>query len=289
MLISMTTKGTHERHGFTIVEILVTIGVLGTLLAILLPTLSTIRESSGETRCAGNLRELAAATIAYMSVYDNCLPQVAVDVSFGGGDPSGPGNSPGGGSAKQIIGALFAGKRGELPMFGINEYGVNDRPLNAYIASGRKQIDDTDTSDYNDPVMTVCECPLDRGQKPGAHSYIPYAESLHTLLGCSYTLNDHTLDGDLECTLVPRQSGGKPGGRMPLVDNPSKVWMLGDHPIYNYQEGGDRGQRWHYKNVRCNLAFVDGHVGSGIDIPKGIENTTQHYTFLPQIDWECGD
>jgi prepilin-type N-terminal cleavage/methylation domain-containing protein/prepilin-type processing-associated H-X9-DG protein len=285
----MSTRHPTSRHGFTIVEIMVTVGIVGALLAILLPTLGTIRESSGETKCGSNLRQLSSATIAYLSTWDNNLPQVAVPVSFPP-DPGNPGSGPPPGASLQIMGALFAGKRGELPMFGINEYGINSRPLNPYLTGGKKQIEDNESAEMIDEYIPVCECPLDRGQKPNPHgSFIPQAESLHRLLGCSYTLNDHSLDGDAECTLVPRASGGKPGGRMPLVDDPSKTWMLGDHPIYNYQENGDRGQRWHFGDVRVNLAFVDGHIGMGIDIVKGARNTTQHYTFLPQHDWECGD
>ena len=281
------TNLTRRNRGFTITEIMVTIGVMGALVAILLPTLASVRESSGEQRCGSNLRQLSSATIAYLTAWDNHLPQVAALVPNMA--PPGPGNQPPPPSIK-IIGALFAGKRGELPMFGINEYGINDRPLNPYLLDGKKQIDDTENSDYNDRSISVCECPLDRGQNPyHGGPQLPAAQTLHELLGCSYTLNDHTLLGDDECTLIPLRSGDKPGGRMPVVATPSKTWMIGDHCIYNYQEDDDRAQRWHFKSVRCNLAFVDGHIGTGIDIPEGIENTTQHYTFLPQVNWRCDD
>jgi prepilin-type processing-associated H-X9-DG protein len=75
--------------------------------------------------------------------------------------------------------------------------------------------------------------------------------------------------------------------------------MLGDMPIYNYQANtftgqvDDRGQRWHFRRVQVNLAFVDGHVAMGLDIPESQQlgsgaipqNTTPFYTFLPQSDW----
>jgi len=276
----MNAKRNLTPHGFTIMELMVVIGVIAVLLGILLPTLSTIRESSGETKCASNLRELSTATIAYLSNWDNCLPQKAAD------DPFAPPN-PDGSQPQQVVGALFAGKRGELPFYGIDQVGIRDRPLNRYLTGGRAVTADNISGESIDEHLPVCECPLDRGQKPEAGGFVPQANHLHELLGCSYTLNDHTLDGEAECTLVPRQSGGKPGGRMPLVDDPSKTWLLGDHPIYNYQEGGDRRQLWHFKQVRVNLAFVDGHVGMGIEVPKGIENTTKWYTFLPQHDWKC--
>ncbi len=90
---------------------------------------------------------------------------------------------------------------------------------------------------------------------------------------------------------------------MPRVDDPTKTWMIGDLPIYNYEADsftnptGDRLQRWHFKKVQVNLAFVDGHVGIGIKVPKStalsdgsgsgtiVQNTTKFYTFLPSRDW----
>lgn len=42
---------------FTLVELLVVISIVGLLLAILLPTLSMVRQSGGATQCLANLRE----------------------------------------------------------------------------------------------------------------------------------------------------------------------------------------------------------------------------------------
>ena len=52
-------------RGFTIVEVLAVIGVITVLLAILLPSLSTVRASSRATRCHSNLRQIGFAASAY--------------------------------------------------------------------------------------------------------------------------------------------------------------------------------------------------------------------------------
>jgi len=53
------------RRGFTIIELLVVIGIISLLLAILLPTLSKARATAQRTRCAVNLKQLGAALEMY--------------------------------------------------------------------------------------------------------------------------------------------------------------------------------------------------------------------------------
>jgi hypothetical protein len=98
------------------------------------------------------------------------------------------------------------------------------------------------------------------------------------LIGCSYTLNDHSLTGDQDATLVPPG-----GGRMPVVVNTSKTWLIGTHPIYNYQEDNDRGMEWFEREkVETNLLFVDLHARMRLRVPRGIVNKTDDYWFTPQ-------
>jgi hypothetical protein len=72
---------------------------------------------------------------------------------------------------------------------------------------------------------------------------------------------------------------------MPGVANPSRTWVLGDQPIYNFDDGGDRKQRWHFRRVRANLLFVDMHAEQGLTVPEGVVHETAEYTFLPRPDW----
>ena len=52
-------------HAFTLVELLVVIGVVAALVALLLPALSRARENARRTVCASNLRQLAMALALY--------------------------------------------------------------------------------------------------------------------------------------------------------------------------------------------------------------------------------
>lgn len=63
------------RTAFTLIELVVVIGIITLLLALLLPLLGRVRRASGEVTCLSNLRQWAAAVQMYANSNQGYLPR----------------------------------------------------------------------------------------------------------------------------------------------------------------------------------------------------------------------
>src|SRR4051812_347688 len=61
----MWTASRQRRRAFTLVELLVVIGIIAILIAILLPVLNKVKEQANATKCMANMRELAKMWYQY--------------------------------------------------------------------------------------------------------------------------------------------------------------------------------------------------------------------------------
>jgi prepilin-type N-terminal cleavage/methylation domain-containing protein len=264
----------HRRHrAFTLVELLVVVAIIALLIGIVVPALSGARAAGRTAASSSNLRQIGVGIRLYLNDFEETLPQVRVDDA----------GNPVRGSEGDNIGALFGGKLGSLGFLGIDRIGPKGRPLNRYVWDSDPPDDDADgAKSFEVPIFSD---PSDAGTGDlGLIAMGADTTNTYNLLGTSYTINDHALDDnpydEPYWTLVPTE-----GGRMPKVVNPTRTWVVGTQPIYNYDDGGDRGMAWNGDRITANLLFVDLHVNARLRVTQGLRQSGDGYTFLPKPGW----
>ena len=73
MATTLLARRRQQAGAFTLVELLVVVGMIALLIALLLPTLARAREQANRTKCAANLRSIGWAMTMYVQRY-GCYP-----------------------------------------------------------------------------------------------------------------------------------------------------------------------------------------------------------------------
>jgi prepilin-type N-terminal cleavage/methylation domain-containing protein/prepilin-type processing-associated H-X9-DG protein len=118
------------RRGFSMVELLVVIGIIAVLISLLVPALSKARESAKTIQCASQLRQIGQAIYAYASANGGLLPPYSgthyfPDDAAGSADPNGPG----------WIASLQpnTASKPDSPLFHCPAFPVDDKSVNYFL------------------------------------------------------------------------------------------------------------------------------------------------------------
>ena len=107
-----------RRGGFTLVEMLVVIAIIGMLMSLLMPAVTRVRESARRVACKSNLREIGLACHMYAGEFEECFPnasRIAPSTATEFADLPPDGASPGGNNPANLLG--FASLRLLVPAY----------------------------------------------------------------------------------------------------------------------------------------------------------------------------
>jgi prepilin-type N-terminal cleavage/methylation domain-containing protein/prepilin-type processing-associated H-X9-DG protein len=233
-----------RRHrGFTLVELLVVIGIIALLISILMPALSRAMESARAITCASNLRQIGIAVQAYVQDNQGYYPLKA------------PYFNSGVGTIEQSV-FLWVGQAGTSS--GYSSYTAVDRPLNKYLG--------TFTAGSAVPVAA---CPSDLGFGPNAFYYTA---------GSSYGSNTGGLLDTSPAVVASITKYGSYTIKASQVLQPTRMVVMADHlcndyvwePMSSSAYGYNINYFYsHYSKITAthgqwNLLYADGHVDAPV-------------------------
>ncbi len=278
-----------ERRGFTLVELLVVIGIIALLIALLLPALNRAREAAKSINCGSNLRQMGQALLMHANDHRQYMP-------LAGAQYAGPVQSsedlPANLADSQVQKYDYFMDSGAHPVGGLHPTSL-PAALAQYLGAQSVRSDDStdvQTDTGHGPLQTIFTCPSDEygitkshnwvyDQSPGALSYVTgYSSYIDNSEAFSFAKNQsvHNYAGI--------SGHSRAAGFIPAMAYPSQTVLICDGfggvdgancfefyvhntpgtmaDAYNGTKGGIGPNAFDLlrHRGRINVLFLDGHV-----------------------------
>jgi prepilin-type N-terminal cleavage/methylation domain-containing protein len=223
-------------HAFTLVELLVVIGIIAVLVGILMPALNRARAQAQQTQCMSNMRQVGVGLQMYVGENKGWLPPLAPnDVQYGGG---------GGAPPSAVLATTDFGQEvvySNFPNFAGS--------LIPYMKSAAAGVFRCPTILYPQPYW------------PADTHYLPDAASDTTTMGNAAVLGRRTtmIRNSSEIAYLQEQ----PYRWGAAVYRPTPAPTAGLYWYFHDNVSGGATQQYQYSNNHFgggNLVYVDGHA-----------------------------
>ena len=149
-----------QRSGFTIIELLVVVAIIGVLIALILPAVQQTREAARSTQCKNNLKQISLATLNFHDTYRAFPPARIMPRP---GDP--PQLSCGRGSVTWFVRILPFLDQGNLRglwdptiPFASHDADTRNKALPIFMCPTRRSVDGAKCPTTTTPVSASCGC-----------------------------------------------------------------------------------------------------------------------------------